>query len=297
MPDRGRLLADEEAGARSFDQVVERIPPERRTEPTVTPDGWTPVMMLGHVAGWLDECTRVLGEMRDGSWGASQEPDETDESVAERNAAQVARAAALTWSEATEAVAAARVRARAAWKALPEITSDAWSWFEESGPNHYAKHIHDLSAWLAGDPSDPDVGRLLQADAEGWVGFARLLETVPDPTARDDEGWNVIDMCHHVGEWMNRAAVCIEHNAGFGAPWEPEADLPTDEVNARILAASRDLSFGEARLELDGARDRLRGALAALARPTGPAKEAFQESTVEHYDEHRPMLRRLTGSA
>ena len=31
---------------------------------------------------------------------------------------------------------------------LPDMTPDAWEWFEESGPLHYAKHVNDLEAWL-----------------------------------------------------------------------------------------------------------------------------------------------------
>jgi len=55
------------------------------------------------------------------------------------------------------------------------VKAGAWSWFEESGPNHYAKHVHDLSAWLHGVRSDPDVGAMLQDDAEGWVAFGALI--------------------------------------------------------------------------------------------------------------------------
>jgi len=65
MPDRDRLLADEAAGAAAFDAVVARIPDDRWSDPTVTPDGWTPVVLAAHVAGWLDECSDVLEAMRE----------------------------------------------------------------------------------------------------------------------------------------------------------------------------------------------------------------------------------------
>jgi len=292
MPDPARLLADEEAGAASFDAALARIPEERRTEPTVTPDRWSPIVLVAHVAGWLDACTEALEAMSAGTW----DPDAPSDPVDDINRAQAARAAAMTWSEAQEAVAAARVRARTAWRALPEITADAWSWFEESGPNHYAKHLHDLAAWLEGETSDPDVGRLLQDDAEGWVAFASLIDAVPQPTARDADGWSIVDVCHHVAAWSTRGAECVEHNAGFGPPWEIDADLDTDVVNAGFLAASRSMTFAEARLGLDEARSRLRAALTALSGPSAGAKEAFRECTVEHYEEHMPLLRRLTGS-
>jgi hypothetical protein len=292
MPDRDRLLADDDAGWVTFRDVISRIPEERRDEPTVTPDGWTPIVLLAHVAGWLDACSDVLERKAAGTW----DPDEPTEEVEDRNRAQAARAAALTWSRAEEAVAAARVRARAAWQALPAVDADAWSWFEESGPNHYAKHVHDVTAWLDGRGSDPDVGRLLQDDAEGWVAFAALVDAVADPSAAIDEGWTMVDMCHHVAAWFMQGVACVEHGAGWGPPWEPDADLGTDEVNAGFLAASKQMTFAEARLELAEARNRLRSAFTALGDPSDDTKEVFRECTVEHYDEHLPMLRRLTGS-
>src|SRR4029079_18247498 len=161
MPDRERLLADEAAGAAAFDAVVARIPDDRWSDPTVTPDGWTPVVLVAHVAGWLDQSSDVLEAMQAGTW----HPDTPTDPVDAINARQASRAAALTSSQAKASVAAARVRARAAWTDLSELTPDAWSWFEESGPNHYAKHVHDLSAWLDGVRSDPDVGAMLQDDA------------------------------------------------------------------------------------------------------------------------------------
>jgi hypothetical protein len=292
MPDRGRLLAEEARGALAFGATLSRIPHERRDEPTVTPDGWSSVVVTAHVAGWLDACADVLEAMAAGTWDGDAEPEETPERVAEINARQAARAAALTWSDASAAVAAARVRARASWEALPEVTAEAWSWFEESGPNHYAKHIHDLTAWLAGTASDPAVGRLLQEDAEAWVPFARLLESI-DPSVRDADGWSTVDVAHHVAAWMDLASDLVEHNGG----WDDADDFDVDVFNADALAASHQLSFGHARLELDEARSRLRAALAARPDPSDGAKDAFRSSTTEHYDEHLTMLRRLTGSA
>jgi hypothetical protein len=288
MPDRDRLLAEEAAGAVAFAGVLAQIPAERWAEPSVTPEGWSPIVVAGHVAAWLDECTRVLTAMSDGTWDPASQAEETAASVAAMNAEQAERAAALTRSGVEAAIAAARTRARAAWEALPEITPEAWSWFEESGPNHYAKHLHDLTAWLAGTASDPEVGALLQADAETWVPFAQLLEAV-DPALRDAEGWTTVDICHHVAGWMLMAADVVEQNAGWGT-------LATDEINAGFLAASRDLAFGETRLALEEARSRLRAALTGLSAPAERAKRAFHDSTVEHYEEHLPMLRRLTGS-
>jgi len=292
MPDRARLLEDEAAGAAAFDAVVAQIPGDRWGDATVTPDGWTPVILMAHVAGWLEECAEVLEAMRAATW----DPDAPTDPVDAINARQASRAAALTPQEAQAAVAAARVRARAAWQALPELTPDAWSWFEESGPNHYAKHVHDLTAWLAGATSDPEVGAMLQDDAEAWVAFGALLDAA-DPSARDAEGWSIADVCFHIAAWFDKGTACIEHDAGWGAPWEADADLPTDEVNAKILARSRAMPPGGARPALEDARDRHRAAFSSRTHPSEAVKDVFKECTVEHYAEHVPMLRRLTGSA
>jgi hypothetical protein len=291
MPDRARLLADEAAGAVAFEAVLSLIPEERRADPTVTQEGWSPIVVAAHVAGWLDECGRTLEAMAAGTWDVGAEQEETPERVTAINASQASRAAALTWSDAAAAVAAARVRARAAWEALPEITPEAWSWFEESGPNHYAKHVHDLTAWLAGAAPDPEVGGLLQRDAEAWVPFARLLESC-DLSERDDEGWSTTDVCHHMAAWMDLASDAVEQGRG----WDDPDGFETDAFNAGVLDASHAMDFGEARLGLDEARARLRSALSSLATPSDGAKEAFHSCTVEHYEEHLGMLRRLTGS-
>jgi hypothetical protein len=291
MPDRQRLLDDEAAGAAAFDAVLAKIPEDRWHDPRVTPDGWTPIVLIAHIAGWLDECSDALEAMRAGTW----DPDEPTDPVDAINARQASRAAALTVTDATAGIAAARVRARAAWEALPELTSDAWSWFEESGPNHYAKHVHDLTAWLDGVASDPDVGAMLQDDAEAWVSFGELLDAA-DPSALGPEGWSVADVCFHVAAWFDKGTACVDHDAGWGAPWEADADLPTDEVNAGILARARVTPPGEARGVLEHARDRHRAAFSARAHPSDGVKDVFRECTVGHYAEHVPMLRRLTGS-
>ena len=244
------------------------------------------------MAGWLDECSEVLEAMGAGTWDPRRaDPDPVDDD----QRAQASRAAALTRADAEALVAAARVRARAAWTALPELTPDAWSWFEESGPNHYAKHVHDLTAWLDGVTSDPDVGRMLQDDAEGWVAFGALVDGI-DPSVRDAEGWSIADVCFHVAAWFDRGADCVEHDAGWGPPYETDADLPTEEVNAGFLARSREMTPDEARRALEEARERLRTAFTVLAHPSEGSKDVFKECTVDHYAEHEPMLRRLTGS-
>jgi hypothetical protein len=89
----------------------------------------------------------------------------------------------------------------------------------------------------------------------------------------------------------------VRVDRGWGPPGSPDGASPTDEINAALLADAQGMTFGQARLGLEDARSGLRAALVALPAPSVAAKEAFAESSVEHYEEHLPMLRRLTGSA
>ena len=148
--------------------------------------------------------------------------------------------------------------------------------------------MHDLTAWLAGTASDPEVGALLQADAEAWVPFAQLLESI-DPAIRDAEEWSTVDVSHHLAGWMRQAAEVVGRNEGWGP-------LVLDEVNAGFLAESRDLSFGQARLALEEARSQLRAALTGLSEPCRGRKAGVPRL------DRRPLrgapadARRLTGS-
>jgi hypothetical protein len=56
------------------------------------------------------------------------------------------------------------------------------------------------------------------------------------------------------------------------------------------------VTLGEARGALNDARDRLRAAFTGRSVATDAIKDVFRECTVDHYAEHMPMLRRLTGS-
>ncbi|MGZ4612496.1 MAG: hypothetical protein ACXV1K_04885, partial [Kineosporiaceae bacterium] len=66
MADPQRLLAEEQAGWERFLRAVSAVEPGRRGEPGVTAQGWTAKDAVFHVAWWLDECARVLQEIREG---------------------------------------------------------------------------------------------------------------------------------------------------------------------------------------------------------------------------------------
>jgi hypothetical protein len=151
MSDRERLLEEEASAWETFAHAVIAVSPAERAERTLTQERWSVTTAVVHVAGWLEECATVLEAMAAGTWDAGSQPEETPSYVEQVNRGHAARAAAMTTSDADLAVAAARDRARRAFVELPEVTPDARSWFEESGPLHYAKHEADIRAWLDGD--------------------------------------------------------------------------------------------------------------------------------------------------
>lgn len=286
------LLASESQGWRSFRTILDEVPLDRLEEPTLTPGGWSVRDLLVHVGGWLRACAEVLEGLRDGTWHPALAEPETPGSVERVNAGHVALAQGMTPTEAGAWLGEARARARRALGSLDELVPEAWSWFEESGPMHYAKHSHDLRAWLAGMPSDPRVGEALQAEAEAWVAFRGALDAVPDRAAiADPAGWTAHDVAFHVARWAETAAADVEECRGWAHDGDPDADGLVDSINARCIEEGRGLAPDVVRVRLDRARARLRDAVAALPEPSGEALAWFEANATEHYGEHLSALR------
>lgn len=297
--ERDALLAEEARAWEEFAERLAEVAPERLEEPTVTPEGWSVKDVVVHVGGWLRECAEVLDAMVDGTWGNAAEEPETPERIERVNAGHLELARTMTPAEAAASMAGARDRARRAMSILPELTPGAWSWFEESGPLHYAKHGHDLTAWLAGVTSDPRVGPLLQTEAEDWVGFRGMLEAVaPATVLGDPPGWTAHDVTFHVALWLESSAADLEANRGWAHDDDPGELELVDAMNARWLEEGRGLAPDVVRARLDRARARLRAAVAALPAPSQEALGWFEANCQEHYAEHLPSLRsaaRLSG--
>ena len=143
--DAERLLVDEDVAWQRFHALIESIPAERFEEPTVTPAGWSSKDVLFHVGAWLADCARVLEQIRFGTFDRAAE-DALD--VEMLNAAGFATSRPMERRDVRVMCESARNEARTAFGSLPEMTPEAWEWFEESGPLHYAKHVEDLEAWL-----------------------------------------------------------------------------------------------------------------------------------------------------
>jgi hypothetical protein len=101
-----------------------------------------------HVGYWLADCADVLDEIRTGTFDPDARPEETRSWIDGVNDEGFQRSRSMPPHDVRLGCADARARTVAAFRALPEVTRDAWGWFEESGPLHYAKHEADLAAWL-----------------------------------------------------------------------------------------------------------------------------------------------------
>jgi hypothetical protein len=139
--DRDRLLGEEESGWVRLRAGFALVPPGRFEEPSLPPDGWSVKDVMYHVGAWLEECARVLERIREGSF----DPSEPEVDVQEQNRAWFEISRAMDPVGVRAFFEGARRKARERFATLPTITPDAWTWFEESGPLHYAKHADDLS--------------------------------------------------------------------------------------------------------------------------------------------------------
>ena len=139
-----RLLTDEAEGWRCLNTQFEAIPTERFEEPTLTPEGWSPKNAMFHVGAWLEDCARVLRQIREGTFRR----EEADKDIEATNREWFERSRDMDAAEVRTVLADGRHHAVESFLTLPRVTPAAWEWFEESGPLHYAKHVKDLEAWL-----------------------------------------------------------------------------------------------------------------------------------------------------
>jgi hypothetical protein len=145
--DAERLLAEEDSGWREMTALFEQVPKERFEEPSVTPEGWSAKDVMFHVVSWLDEASDALDRERAGT----PDPEGLDTDAKNTGFFEVSQA--LDANEVRSRLHPARDRMHRAWTALEAPTPDAWEWFNESGPRHYAEHVKDLRAWIGqGEP-------------------------------------------------------------------------------------------------------------------------------------------------
>ena len=136
------LLADEERGWLALTEVFGDVPPDRFDEPTVTGEGWSPKDVMYHVAAWSEEAAKVLGRIAAGTHR------ESDPDIQALNDEWFEEGRGLGEDFVRIRFAKERVAMRQVFSQLSEVDANAWEWFEESGPRHYAEHLLDLRSFL-----------------------------------------------------------------------------------------------------------------------------------------------------
>ncbi len=139
-------MVEDDAGWQALHDAFAAIPPDRFSEPTVTPEGWSPKDVMFHVAYWMADCAHVLERISAGTWDGGQ--DETPATIERINAEGFERSRGMDPADVRASFAASHQQMCEAMGRSDTITPDSWEWFEESGPLHYAKHVDDLRAWL-----------------------------------------------------------------------------------------------------------------------------------------------------
>jgi uncharacterized protein (TIGR03083 family) len=145
--DRRAELADREVEVwAEFEAALAAIPEDRWELEGILP-GWSVRDLVRHVAGWLEDCVRQLGRMREGTF---EEPNDSPAVVDAKNAAFAEEARAMTTSQVRSGLVSARELVREWWAVLPMIDDPAIEWFVGETFEHYEEHLPELRRF-AGD--------------------------------------------------------------------------------------------------------------------------------------------------
>jgi hypothetical protein len=149
MGRREELLRSEAEGWAELERWLAPARPDRLERPGLNEQGWSVRDLLWHLAFWCADTERAFERMRAGTFDPAGEPDGPAQ-IDRINDEQLARSRAMR----LELVRAELHRARAGmlerFGELTELTPEADQWFDETGPLHYAKHLPEVRAWLAG---------------------------------------------------------------------------------------------------------------------------------------------------
>jgi DinB superfamily len=144
VPTKAEMVRQEDAAWALFESVIESLNAEQILEPGYYPDdGWSTKDLIAHVGSWMAEAASMLERIRFGTYGPdTRGTDDLNKEFFEANRdlpLDVVRAECHS----------ARARILQEWDALPEVTTEALEWFEESAARHCAEHQPRLEEWAA----------------------------------------------------------------------------------------------------------------------------------------------------
>jgi hypothetical protein len=141
MLSREELLQREEAAWAEFVAEVGRVPEHVRAEEGVVP-GWSVNDLVYHNGRWAGVAAEKLALIRDTGSAGEEDPDEVWQG---KNQLWAAESKSMLYQESMARAMADREAARNALMDLPEVSSEASSWFQEETFDHYQEHTEEVS--------------------------------------------------------------------------------------------------------------------------------------------------------
>ena len=234
-------------GYLSLRAVLETLPTERFDEKLAS--GWTLKDVLAHLAGWEEICLDRVARLRAGEWkryGDADTDAKNEEIVAASRSASVpdllkrwadahAKVVGLVGSLTDDELADERF--------VTAITADT------SG--HYPDHFKDLDV---GIKTATDVAMAVNA---GWVNFRLAITSLGQSglAATGASGWTYKDLVAHAAGWEALTATRLLRYRETGKI--EKVAQTADEINARLVAESREQTAAEVLSDLDDAHTRL----------------------------------------
>jgi Mycothiol maleylpyruvate isomerase N-terminal domain len=138
--DRDQMLAREQTSWDAFVQAVDALPEDRRDVQGVVP-GWSAKDLAWHNGYWAGYVADVLEAIAAGQPGLpDQDWDALNEQV-------IVDGRQMSWDEIWSRSDTNRTRARAALRALPDLTDAAVEEFEGETYEHYEEHTAEVVAF------------------------------------------------------------------------------------------------------------------------------------------------------
>jgi hypothetical protein len=136
------FLQKEEAGWEELESLLQSLSPEQVEIVGYLP-GWSVKDCLAHLAGWLAEAGRTLGQIKAGSFTEGEvDVDARNETFIEANRDQPLSVVLFE-------LRGARRRLLHYLHGLSEIPPAAEVALRKAGPEHYAQHLPRLREWVA----------------------------------------------------------------------------------------------------------------------------------------------------
>lgn len=144
MMDKDELTRKELVAWTELRALVDRLTPERLELPEANPDGWSVKDVLWHLAHWWDDLSRMLGEMREGTFVEPPDDDEADEADDAENRRVLEESRGMALADVEEGVRASRERLLSTWASLTEVGEPAERWFTWETIEHYQDHVDEV---------------------------------------------------------------------------------------------------------------------------------------------------------